>query len=158
MDLNNILSLLKEAEKAEKDTLDIKSLDLTRIDSNLIQQVRNEYLTKNATTITPEVLVVIGNMAKETHLIQVLKKCKDRQDKKEKELFAHRESVKIRHKKQKENLQTKELIGVKVDMNELQVCFYHKLRFFFFFLNADSLFRNSRENVKMSFMNWIYKY
>lgn len=62
---------------------------------------------KNATSITPEVLVALGNMVKETNLIQVLKHCKERQDKKERELFAHRETIKERYKKQKDNLLAK---------------------------------------------------
>lgn len=90
-------------------------LDLSKIDPSVIAQVRNEYLAKKNTedklkkaiSITPEVLVAIGNMVKETDLIQVLKKCKERQDKKEKELFSHRESIKERYKKRKEAVQAK---------------------------------------------------
>jgi ethanolamine ammonia-lyase large subunit len=88
----------------------IPGLDFSNISQSIIDQVRNEYLTtkkeeeklKKATSITPEVLVKIGNMVKETDLIQVLKKCKERQDKKERELFSHRESIKERYKKRKE--------------------------------------------------------
>lgn len=77
--------------------------------------MRQEYLTKkttedslrNATSLTPEVLIAIANMAKETELKSVMKKCKQRQDEKERELFAHRESIKSRYKKQKENLLAK---------------------------------------------------
>jgi ethanolamine ammonia-lyase large subunit len=86
-------------------------LDLSNISASVISQVREEYLSKktsedklkNATTITPEVLVAIGNMVKETNIIQVLRKCKERQDRKEKELYSHRESIKERYKKHKEN-------------------------------------------------------
>lgn len=128
-------------------TLDISNLDLSSINPNVIAQVRNEYLNskndtteaaaaaaaaaattqqeedkvKNATTITPEVLVAIGTMVKETNLIQTLKNCKARQDKKERELYSHRESVKERYKKQKDSLLAKELIGVKVSPEELRV-------------------------------------
>jgi hypothetical protein len=49
------------------------------------------------------VLVAVGNMIKNTNIIQVLKKCKERQDRKERELYSHRESIKERYKKQKEN-------------------------------------------------------
>ncbi|OAD08873.1 hypothetical protein MUCCIDRAFT_159047 [Mucor lusitanicus CBS 277.49] len=104
----------------------LAGLNLSSINPALIQQVRQEYLTKkttedslrNATSLTPEVLIAIANMAKETELKSVMKKCKQRQDEKERELFAHRESIKSRYKKQKENLLAKELIGVKVDPNE----------------------------------------
>ncbi|KAG2234044.1 hypothetical protein INT48_007134, partial [Thamnidium elegans] len=105
-------------------------LDLSNISQSVIDQVRNEYLTKkdseeklkNATTITPQVLVTIGKLVQETDLIQVLKKCKERQDRKEKELFMHRESIKERYSKQKESILAKELIGVKSNNpNELKV-------------------------------------
>ncbi|KAI7901689.1 uncharacterized protein BX663DRAFT_531751 [Cokeromyces recurvatus] len=123
-DLNSILSLLKQAVIS----LFPAGLDLSNIRSDVIDQVRQEYLTKktqeeklkNATTITPEVLAAISNLVKETNLIQVLKKCKERQDKKERELFKHRESIKERYKKQRENFLAKELIGVNCDPNVLQ--------------------------------------
>lgn len=155
MDLNNILSLLKGQNivtpptnntpsiplPSNSGTLDISNLDLSSINPNVIEQVRNEYLNsksvdttatsppqqpledkiKNATTITPEVLVAIGTMVKETNLIQTLKSCKARQDKKERELYSHRESVKERYKKQKDSLLAKELIGVKASPEELRV-------------------------------------
>lgn len=90
-------------------------LNLSNISQSLIDQVRNEYLTKkkseeklkNAKTITPEVLVTIGQMVQETDLVQVLKKCKERQDSKEKELYSHRESIKMRYSKQKEGILAK---------------------------------------------------
>jgi ethanolamine ammonia-lyase large subunit len=96
-------------------TLIPSELDLSSISQNLIEQVRSEYLTKkstedrikNATSITPEVLVTIGKMVQETELIAVLKKCKERQDNKERELFSHRESIKLRYKKQKESVLAK---------------------------------------------------
>ncbi|CAO3643917.1 unnamed protein product [Mucor fragilis] len=146
-DLNQILSLLKgqnvktpatannangssQAQAPSTSTQDhLAGLNLSSINPALIQQVRQEYLTKkstedglrNATSLTPEVLIAIANMAKETELKSVLKKCKQRQDEKEKELFTHRESIKNRYKKQKESLMAKELIGVKVDANEIRV-------------------------------------
>lgn len=90
-------------------------LDLSNISQSVIDQVRNEYLTKkssedklkNATTITPEVLVTIGKMVQETDLVKVLKRCKERQDSKEKELYSHRESIKTRYNKQKESILAK---------------------------------------------------
>ncbi|KAF1803280.1 hypothetical protein V8B55DRAFT_1504096 [Mucor lusitanicus] len=145
-DLNQILSLLKGQNVKTPTTAtgsgnglqqpqppsststhdQLAGLNLSSINPALIQQVRQEYLTKkttedslrNATSLTPEVLIAIANMAKETELKSVMKKCKQRQDEKERELFAHRESIKSRYKKQKENLLAKELIGVKVDPNE----------------------------------------
>lgn len=129
MDLNSILSLLKAAPST---TIETDGIDLSNINPNVINQVRSEYLSdkkksedkiKNATTITPEILVIIGNMVKETNLIQVLKDCKSRQDKKERELYSHRESVKQRYKKQKDNLLAKELVGIKVSDAEIKVCF-----------------------------------
>lgn len=91
-------------------------LDLSNISQSVIDQVRTEYLTKKsseedklrkATTITPEVLVSIGKLVQETDLIQVLKKCKERQDKKEQELYSHRESIKQRYSKQKDSILAK---------------------------------------------------
>ncbi|GAN08467.1 hypothetical protein MAM1_0206c07979 [Mucor ambiguus] len=145
-DLNQILSLLKgqnvrmpattndvdgpqQPQPPSTSTHDhLAGLNLSSISPALIQQVRQEYLTKkstedslrNATSLTPEVLIAIANMAKETELKSVMKKCKQRQDEKEKELYAHRESIKTRYKKQKENLLAKELIGVKVVPNEIR--------------------------------------
>ncbi|CEP14124.1 hypothetical protein [Parasitella parasitica] len=106
----------------------LEGLNLSSINPDLIQQVRQEYLTKktneeslrNATSLTPEVLIAIANMAKTTELISVMKKCKQRQDKKEQELYSHRESIKRRYKKQKENLMAKELIGVKIGADEIK--------------------------------------
>lgn len=57
---------------------------------------------KHATTVTPDVLTAISRMVKETQLLNVLRKCKARQDKKERELFKHRETIKARHQKQKD--------------------------------------------------------
>ncbi|CAO0794243.1 unnamed protein product [Mucor circinelloides] len=144
-DLNQILSLLKGQNVKTPTTLNagnepqqrpstssthtnFAGLNLSNINPALIQQVRQEYLTKkstedslkNATSLTPEVLIAIANMAKETELKSVMKKCKQRQDDKEKELYSHRESIKNRYKKQKENVMAKELIGVKVDANEMR--------------------------------------
>ncbi|KAK4510297.1 putative elongator complex protein 1 [Mucor velutinosus] len=145
-DLNQILSLLKgqnvktpttatdgngpqPSQLPSTSTHDhLAGLNLSSINPALIQQVRQEYLTKksaedslrNATSLTPEVLIAIANMAKETELKSVLKKCKQRQDAKEKELYAHREYIKSRYKKQKENVMAKELIGVKVDASEIR--------------------------------------
>lgn len=105
--------------------MNLGNINLSNISQDVIQQVRSEYLSttkqepttskkpqvddklKNATSITPEVLVALGTMMKETNLIQVLKKCKERQDKKERELFSHRELIKERYKKQKDNLLAK---------------------------------------------------
>ncbi|KAI7868687.1 uncharacterized protein EV154DRAFT_531163 [Mucor mucedo] len=147
MDFNKILSLLKgqdivtpnvappapapaaTATSVEAPALS-SGLDLSNISQSVIDQVRNEYLTKkksedklkNATTITPEVLVTIGKMVQETDLVKVLKKCKERQDNKEKELYSHRESIKARYSKQKESILAKQLIGVKSNNpNELQM-------------------------------------
>ncbi|KAL9551333.1 hypothetical protein MBANPS3_004312 [Mucor bainieri] len=146
-DLNQILSLLKgqnvktpstagDANEPQQQPLPaststhnhLAGLNLSSINPALIQQVRQEYIAKkstedslrNATSLTPEVLIAIANMAKETELKSVMKKCKQRQDEKEKELYAHRESIKSRYRKQKENLMAKELIGVKVDPNEIR--------------------------------------
>ncbi|KAI8638470.1 hypothetical protein BD408DRAFT_422990 [Parasitella parasitica] len=141
-DLNQILSLLSKGQKptpskatntrADDTTLQppsiLDGLNLSSINPDLIQQVRQEYLTKksnedslkNATSLTPEVLIAVANMAKETELISVLKKCKQRQDQKERELYSHRQSITNRYKKQRENLMTKELVGVKVDADEIK--------------------------------------
>ncbi|GAA5817589.1 hypothetical protein MFLAVUS_011137 [Mucor flavus] len=144
MDFNKILSLLKgqdivtpqipaptPAPTTSTSSSALPSgLDLSNISQSVIDQVRTEYLTKkdseeklkNATTITPQVLVNIGKLVQETDLIQVLKKCKERQDSKEKELFMHRESIKERYSKQKESILAKELIGVKSNNpNELKM-------------------------------------
>ncbi|KAI9358811.1 hypothetical protein BD770DRAFT_363833 [Pilaira anomala] len=137
MDFNKILSLLKgqdivtpEIPTSEPVVNPLPSgLDLSNISQSVIEQVRTEYLTKknsedklkNATTITPEVLVSIGKLVQETNLIEVLKKCKERQDKKEQELYSHRESIKQRYSKQKDSILAKELIGVKSNPNELKM-------------------------------------
>ncbi|GAA5804421.1 hypothetical protein EDC94DRAFT_568113 [Helicostylum pulchrum] len=140
MDFNKILSLLKGQDivtpqipaptPAPTSSALPSGLDLSNISQSVIDQVRTEYLTKkeseeklkNATTITPQVLVTIGKLVQETDLIQVLKKCKERQDSKEKELFMHRESIKERYSKQKESILAKELIGVKNNNpNELKM-------------------------------------
>ncbi|KAI8889328.1 hypothetical protein K501DRAFT_329139 [Backusella circina FSU 941] len=118
-----------------------EGLNLSSFDPNIINQVRQEYLAKkehisppttsspttsfptntlddlldslkHATTVTPDVLTAISRMVKETQLLNVLRKCKTRQDKKERELFDHRESIKARHQKQKDAIFAKELIGV----------------------------------------------
>lgn len=59
------------------------------------------------TSITPEVLVHLANMTKETNLLQVIREHKERQNQIEKELFEHRESIKKRYEEQKKSLLAK---------------------------------------------------
>ncbi|KAI8973441.1 hypothetical protein BDF20DRAFT_824391 [Mycotypha africana] len=103
------------------------NIDFSSIRQDVINQVRAEYLQKeeekvlkNATSVTPEVLVKLGSLVKETNLLQVLKDCKRRQDRKEKELFAQRQAIEAKFKKQKDAILTKEMLGVKVDPSELK--------------------------------------
>ncbi|KAI8355163.1 hypothetical protein BD560DRAFT_336056, partial [Blakeslea trispora] len=102
-------------------------LDLSKISQNAIDQVRDEYLAtqrtesvRNATSITPEVLATISQMIKETNLLTVLKQCKARQDKKEKELFSHRLAIQQQYKKQKDSVMAKQLIGIEGSERELK--------------------------------------
>ncbi|RCH79595.1 hypothetical protein CU098_003042 [Rhizopus stolonifer] len=131
--MDKILSLLKDQDiktpsEPQTTTLPV-GLDLSKISQNVIDQVRNEYLAtkknqeiKNATSITPEVLSAISRLVKETNLIDTLKQCKSRQDKKERELYAHRESIRERYRKQKDGVLAKQLIGVqKVDKELKQI-------------------------------------
>lgn len=77
--------------------------------------MRKEYLSskepektfEDMKSITPEVLVHIATMAKETDLLKIIRQCKERQDKIEKELFAHRESIKQRYEQQKQSMLAK---------------------------------------------------
>ncbi len=96
----------------------LTNLDLSNINQNVIDQVRKEYLSstnnskqedefKNVTSITPEVLVHLANMTKETNLLQVIREHKERQNQIEKELFEHRESIKKRYEEQKKSLLAK---------------------------------------------------
>ncbi|KAG0164861.1 hypothetical protein DFQ28_009581 [Apophysomyces sp. BC1034] len=132
MDINHILSLLQEANQtpAEHPTsVAIPSvLDLSSIDQDVIQQVRQEYQAQHAkpstdsldslldsiraeTTITPDVLVALGRMVKETDLLQVLRDMKCMQDRKEQELFDYRQEIQKRQAKQKDAVCAKALIG-----------------------------------------------
>lgn len=131
MDIKQILSLLNQQKATQVPPTQLvpTGLDLTKINPDLIKEVRQEYLAtqKNkehddistATTLTPEVLVYIGRLVKETNVIEVLKKCKQRQDRKERELYAHRQSVISRYNKLKDTIRAKELIGV-YDTHALQ--------------------------------------
>ncbi|CEG76912.1 hypothetical protein RMATCC62417_11739 [Rhizopus microsporus] len=129
MDMNQFMSLFKgqDIKLPEQTTTNDKvdpslaNLDLSNISQNVIEQVRKEYLSskepektfEDITSITPEVLVHIATMAKETDLLKIIRQCKERQDKIEKELFAHRESIKQRYERQKQSMLAKELIGIK---------------------------------------------
>ncbi|KAI8969804.1 hypothetical protein BDB01DRAFT_751070 [Pilobolus umbonatus] len=116
MDIKEILSLLNQ-QIAQP--IVPTGLDITNISPDLIKEVRQEYLAtqqkddiSTATSITPEVLLYVGKLAKETNVIDVLRQCKIRQDRKEAELFQHRQSIKARYNKQRESIQAKELIGI----------------------------------------------
>ncbi|KAL4206080.1 hypothetical protein AB4K20DRAFT_1925035 [Rhizopus microsporus] len=129
MDMNQFMSLFKgqDIKLPEQTTTNDKvdpslaNLDLSNISQNVIEQVRKEYLSskepektfEDMKSITPEVLVHIATMAKETDLLKIIRQCKERQDKIEKELFAHRESIKQRYEQQKQSMLAKELIGIK---------------------------------------------
>ncbi|CEG73091.1 hypothetical protein RMATCC62417_08536 [Rhizopus microsporus] len=129
MDINQFMSLFKgqDIKLPEQTTTNDKvdpslaNLDLSNISQNVIEQVRKEYLSskepektfEDIKSITPEVLVHIATMAKETDLLKIIRQCKERQDKIEKELFAHRESIKQRYEQQKQSMLAKELIGIK---------------------------------------------
>ncbi|ORE05662.1 hypothetical protein BCV72DRAFT_229452 [Rhizopus microsporus var. microsporus] len=123
MDMNQFMSLFKgqDIKLPEQTTTNDKvdpslaNLDLSNISQNVIEQVRKEYLSskepektfEGITSITPEVLVHIATMAKETDLLKIIRQCKERQDKIEKELFAHRESIKQRYERQKQSMLAK---------------------------------------------------
>ncbi|RCH88744.1 hypothetical protein CU097_010285 [Rhizopus azygosporus] len=127
--MNQFMSLFKgqDIKLPEQTTTNDKvdpslaNLDLSNISQNVIEQVRKEYLSskepektfEDMKSITPEVLVHIATMAKETDLLKIIRQCKERQDKIEKELFAHRESIKQRYEQQKQSMLAKELIGIK---------------------------------------------
>ncbi|EIE79367.1 hypothetical protein RO3G_04072 [Rhizopus delemar RA 99-880] len=130
MDYSQLFSLFKGQDikipNETANTIDpsLTNLDLSNINQNVIDQVRKEYLSstnnskqedqfKNVTSITPEVLVHLANMTKETNLLQVIREHKERQNQIEKELFEHRESIKKRYEEQKKSLLAKELIGIK---------------------------------------------
>ncbi|CAO3692958.1 unnamed protein product [Rhizopus microsporus] len=127
--MNQFMSLFKgqDIKLPEQTTTNDKvnpslaNLNLSNISQNVIEQVRKEYLSskepektfEDMKSITPEVLVHIATMAKETDLLKIIRQCKERQDKIEKELFAHRESIKQRYEQQKQSMLAKELIGIK---------------------------------------------
>ncbi|KAI9027409.1 hypothetical protein CLU79DRAFT_739092 [Phycomyces nitens] len=50
-------------------------------------------------------------MVKETDILDVLREMKDRQDKKEQEMFEHRQKIEERQKKERNGLFARELIG-----------------------------------------------
>ncbi|OBZ90223.1 hypothetical protein A0J61_01736 [Choanephora cucurbitarum] len=125
--MDKILSLLKDQDIKTPQENPLAQLDLSKISQDVIEQVRDEYLARqrteavrNATSMTPEVLATISQMVKETHLLTLLKDCKARQDKKERELFTHRVAIQERYKKQRDSMMAKQLIGINVNERELQ--------------------------------------
>ncbi|KAI8388412.1 uncharacterized protein BYT42DRAFT_611462 [Radiomyces spectabilis] len=123
------------------------TLDISKINPQLIQEVRAEYLAsqqkttaipvtdekqsaepsldqlldslQTVKTVTPELLMALGRMTQETKLIQVLRDCKRRQDAKERDLFNRREEILKKHQKHRDAIFAKELIGA-VTPNEIQ--------------------------------------
>ncbi|KAF7728270.1 Protein dgcr6 [Apophysomyces ossiformis] len=138
MDINHLLSLLQEANQNRVEQTPVPApipapppvsipsvLDLASIDQDVIQQVRQEYQAQHAknsldtlldslqteTNITPDVLMALGRMVKETDLLEVLRDMKSVQDLKEQELFEYRQEIQKKHAKRKDALYAKTLIG-----------------------------------------------
>ncbi|KAI9278217.1 hypothetical protein BDA99DRAFT_491476 [Phascolomyces articulosus] len=75
---------------------------------------------RSATQVTPQVLVALGRMCKETDLLSVLRECQQAQHRIEEELFRKRQEVESSHQKSRDALFAQELVGKTPDYEVLE--------------------------------------
>ncbi|CAO3657730.1 unnamed protein product [Umbelopsis ramanniana] len=119
----------------------LPNIDVSLLDQHVLRQVRSEYLAQqqattpdvaqrntnvdqkaededidleSAKSITPEVLVKLSKLAKETNLLDVLRKMKQEQHNREKELWRRREDMTKRLNVERDHVLARELIGIDV--------------------------------------------
>ncbi|KAI9488943.1 hypothetical protein BDB00DRAFT_876910 [Zychaea mexicana] len=74
---------------------------------------------RSATEITPQVLVGLGRMCKETELLDVLRECQQIQHDTERNLSSKRQTIESRHQKARDALFAQELVGGTPDYESL---------------------------------------
>ncbi|KAI9288723.1 hypothetical protein BC943DRAFT_164628 [Umbelopsis sp. AD052] len=120
----------------------LPNIDVSLLDQQVLRQVRSEYLAQqqgsttdvpqsntnldhqkveeddsnleSAKSITPEVLVKLSKLAKEANLLDVLRKMKQEQHDRERELWRRREEMTKRLNVEKDHVLARELIGIDV--------------------------------------------
>ncbi|KAI8141580.1 hypothetical protein BJV82DRAFT_670491 [Fennellomyces sp. T-0311] len=142
LDVTISIAQAPSTSQTTESALDIPSgISLSAIDPSLIAEVRQEYLSQqtpseqrldedslgtlldslqNATQVTPQVLVALGRMCKETNLLQVLRECKQSQHRKEEELNSRRTEIEGRYQKSRDAYFAQELVGITPDWEGLE--------------------------------------
>ncbi|GAB5586842.1 hypothetical protein Unana1_01742 [Umbelopsis nana] len=127
----------------------LPSIDISLLDPNVLNQVRSEYLAQQQTSnasvmpvntqnetaqadddsiiesaksITPEVLMRLSRLAKETDLLPTLRRMQQEQNDRERELWKRREEFMKRLNVEREHLLAREMIGIDVtkELEELE--------------------------------------
>ncbi|KAJ2961575.1 hypothetical protein NQZ79_g3176 [Umbelopsis isabellina] len=134
------------------------NIDFSLLDPALVSQVRSEYLAQQssnnapapkakesftdvdndnedleaAKSITPEVLVKLSHLAKDTDLLAVLRNLQEEQHSREKEMWSRREELKAKLDKEREHLLARDIIGIDVtkELEELDTEIANELKKF----------------------------